>query len=388
MNPHQGAPLGHDSETGDSSVDAAPERTMAQSRLRGLQHLPTELLLEIANSLSPSSIIFLTRTCRRIHHDMGVSIEKLLGGVPARRLLTRGHLIGTPRTQPLIFESYDRSRDHGDVSSSIENPFIAESSVQRSERLIFLCMLEREHQIDPSRAACSSCVATHDVSLFSPDSLNHQSDKRECLGRAGRMWICPRWQCSYDEVHYSTESRYHCGGATAALDPTPFVAFIRGEPLVRWPLIDGLRRGRALPYTSQVTNALQLLTASVCPHIAVNDPFVLRHYSRECRRLKSGSPCTLMVSCTCKVCQLRDPDCSECGTSVYFDVVQDYPGTTCTLGVCASRRKGTDVNGVTDPAWIKQLAFPPEFEALERAWNESTSRLASSEGELDSSGGE
>ena len=78
MNAHQEAPLGHVSET---NVDAAPEIPLAQSRVTGLQYIPTELLLEIANSLPPSSIIFLTRTCRRIHHDMNVSFERLLGGI-------------------------------------------------------------------------------------------------------------------------------------------------------------------------------------------------------------------------------------------------------------------------------------------------------------------
>lgn len=168
--------------------------------MKGLQYLPTELPLEIANSLPPSSIIFMTRTCRRIHHDMDVSFEQLLGGVPARRPSARCNLLNTPREQRLapkshylsFLDEYYRSWVHDDVfQGRFERPAVKKPRVLHSERLTFLCMLERNGQIDPWRAVCSSCVATHEISFFAPDSLSHQSDKRECLGRAGRMWICP-----------------------------------------------------------------------------------------------------------------------------------------------------------------------------------------------------
>lgn len=386
MNPDQEALLSRDSMIRGSSVDATPETPTAQPKLKGLRHLPTEVLLEIANNLPLSSIIFLTRTCRRIHHDMGISVEKLLGGVPARRPSARGHLLKTPRTQSLGFESDDRSRVHEDILSSIEYPLVEESSsVQRSERLIFLCMLEREHQIDPSRAVCSSCVATHDVCLFAPDSLtlNHQSEKKECLGRAGRMWICPHWQCGYDEFRdYSTPFEHHHCGATADRDPRPLVASLCGFPVVRWPLMK-LYRGHAPPSTSEVANALRSLTASACPHFTMNDPFILRHYSPNCRRMNLDSPHPFLQPCICEACLLRTNKCPECGTSIDFDVTGTIAGGF-QLEVYVLRM-GVDYNGnfngATDPAWIKQLALPSEFEALERAWNESASRLNPSGGE-------
>ena len=230
---------------------------------------------------------------------------------------------------------------------------------------MFLCVLERSGQIDPSRAVCSSCVATHEIPFFSPDSLNHQSDKRECLGRAGRMWICPHWQCSYDELRFYSDDRrpiHICG------DSTQFATYTCGKPSVKWPLIK-LRAGQALPSTSQVENALRPLTASVCPHFKMNDPFVFRRYSPDCGKLFNLSfPRSLWLPCRCKACLRQEPNCPECGAEVSFDVTEDY------LKVFV-QRKGGEFNGVMDPIWIKQLAFPANFERLKKAWNESASRL-------------
>lgn len=408
MNAHQEAPLSHDPETGNSNVDAASQIASAQSRLQGLQHLPTELLQGIASSLPPSSIISLTRTCRRIHHHMNVSFEQLLGGVPARRPSARGHLINTSREQRLAPESYCRSFldeyyrswvhgimlgrwwrfENPVVEPSVlhserwrfERPAMEEPRVLHSERLIFLCMLERDGQINPSRAVCSSCVATHDISFFAPHSLDHQSDKRECLGRAGRMWICPHWQCGYDEVRSSSTDHWpsHVCGATGLIDRKPFVASICGMPIVGWPLMR-FHRDQAPPSRSQVADALRPLTVSACPHFKMNDPFVLHHYSPDCQKLRYTFPRSLRVPCICKACLRLEPNCPECGADVFFDVTEDYTVGNYTLEVFVQRRGG-GFNGVSDPGWIKQLAFPADFERLDQAWNESASRLGPRKG--------
>ena len=391
INAHQEAPLSHVSETANSNVDEVddtPGMTLAQSRLQGLQHLPTELLLEIANHLPPSSIIFLTRTCRRIHHNMDVSFEQLLGGVPARRPSARGHLLNTPREQLLapelhslsFLDEYYRSWVQDYILGRFERPAVEKPRLLHSELLIFLCMLERNGQIDQSRAVCSSCVGTHDISVFAPDSLNHQSDRGECLGRAGSMWICPHWQCSYDEVHsYSTDRRpLHACGAASSRGLTPFVASICGKPMVRWPLIE-LRRGQALPSNDQEANLLRPLTASACPHFKMNDHFDLRRYSPDCGKLSFSLPRSLLVPCICQACLKREPDCPECGAEVFFDVMEDYAIGNHTLEVFV-QRNGGEFNGVTDPGWIKQLAFPADFEWLEQAWNESACRLGPNKG--------
>lgn len=145
------------------------------------------------------------------------------------------------------------------------------------------------------------------------------------------------------------------------------------KPIVEWPLIE-LIRGQALPSTSQVATALRPLTASACPHFKMNDPFVLRRYSRDCRNLSLSFPRSLWVPCTCNVCLTQEPNCPECGAEVFFDVTENCATGIYTFKVFV-QRKGSEFNGVTDPGWIKQLAFPADFERLEQAWNESASRL-------------
>lgn len=375
MNAFERAPLSHDSETGASKVDADPEMSFVESRFKGLQHLPTELLLVIGSSLPASSIISLAQTCRRIYYNLGDSIEATLGGVPVRPLSARNRSVDTGRERHLVPESHHRSGDHEYIPPNSKRHAVEEPSVLRSERLIFLCMLERDRQIEPSRAVCSSCITTHDISCFSPDSLKQQSDQRECLGRSGRMWICPHWQCSYDEIRSSSidQRQDHDCGASTPRSLQPFVTSNRGGPIMTWPLIK-LGNSHAPPSKSQVADALRPLILSVCPHWSMKDPFVLRHYSPDCEKLSLSTPRSPRALCKCKVCLWRKPNCPSCGASIYFHITRDDRYGNYALDVFVWR-KGFNFNNITDPGWIRQLAYPPEFEVLEQAWNVSARQL-------------
>lgn len=358
------SPLSSDSETSRSESNAIPEPPLVESIPKSLQYLPTELLIRIRSSLQPSSIMALNHTCRIIYHKMGDSIEQILGGIPAGPLLTRNCSVDSMRQEL----SHRDSRDHQYTSLPRKYLALEESKLLRAERLKFICMLEHDGHIIPSRAVCSTCVRTHDLSLFSLDSLKQHSDKRECLGRIGRMWICPHWLCGYDELWSSDRYREgHICETTRGL-PNPLVTSGSKGPTIIWPLI---KLGDSpAPSSSQVAEALRSLILFLCPHWRINDPFVLRHYSPDCEEMDMSSRLLRFPRvCKCNVCLWPRRDCSLCGASIFFQIMEDYDGDRA-LHVIVER-KTFQIDRATDPVWIKQLAYPPDFEVLEQAWNAS-----------------
>lgn len=57
-----------------------------------------------------------------------------------------------------------------------------DENVVSSQRLSFLCMLERDGRLSRSRAICGVCKITHNVSLFSSSELRRRSHQRRCMG--------------------------------------------------------------------------------------------------------------------------------------------------------------------------------------------------------------
>ena len=129
-----------------------------------LEYLPPELILKIEQYLPPSSALSLSYTCSRFRQTMKAKVEDLTYLVDMLSVLRNSK------------ESVDES-------------------VVSSQRLAFLCMLERDGRLSPSRAICGVCKVTHHVSMFSSTNLQQRSHWRRCMDPD--LWPPTRWRCRH-----------------------------------------------------------------------------------------------------------------------------------------------------------------------------------------------
>lgn len=272
-----------------------------------LPDLPTEIILDLAEYLPPSSHWSLSYSCWKIHNKMGASVAHILG-----------------------------SKLH--------------------------CMLDRDRKNSPSKFFCNGCMDTHDSSLFSVSSLAQSSAKRRCLGIAGFMWICPHRIFSYSQAVSAREARetHDYGGNLVSIH----WRWTTLRPIMRVTSNDA-------PSDEQVKEALRPLNASICPHLRFNNAYVASIYSQNCRKLrwklKQENP---TADCPCTTCSPQSPmaggRCSYCGTLLDFIIKPERNGPE-TLRLVIMRDI-EDVRSCTDHAWINQIADPADFEEYEKAW--------------------
>lgn len=342
----------------------------------GLPGLPTEILLMNTEILPPSSLMSMSYSCRTIRNKMGLSIEHLLG-----KKMETAQLSPLTLYNNLPKEGY-RTREGFRWSLPIVEP-----NVRHSERLELLCMLDRDQMIPPSKAICSGCAGTHDRSLFSSRSLAQSSSERLCLGRDGRVWICPHWIFDHNLLTTSAEPQpsHLCGGIDV------FALAHESEPktTLRFPLLTF----RCRPSKQVVKHVLARLDPNVCKHLRFSDAFVSRLYSPDCKKLRDTS--LLVQFCRCSMCvwQLSEPhlarrivpplpspcsnflpggECESCGAEVYFET--EWDGKDGEVLFLVLNRRIRSFRGCTDPARIEQVTDVAEFEGLERRWYAAINR--------------
>ena len=140
--------------------------------ITGLQTLPTEILLHIQSHLPPSSKVLLNHVHRRFYRSLDYSMEDFVSEY------------AQPRIRSIFLDPSERDAAHSKLS----------------ELSKLLCMLDRDHLIRKSRAVCGVCCSVHQTSLFSTTELQKDSTIRQCLGREGRLWVCPHTVLSYDDL--------------------------------------------------------------------------------------------------------------------------------------------------------------------------------------------
>lgn len=334
----------------------------------GLPDMPTEIILIIAHDLPPSNLLSLSYTCRAIRHKMGMSIEHSLGKKDIKAQLP-GPTFGT--NLPRVF-GIKRRDPKWSLPSTVLN-------VDHSERLELLCMLDRDRKFPPTKAVCSACADTHDRSLFSSESLAQPSHERQCLGSAGRVWICPHWILDHKLVTTSKELRgdHMCGERWVRVLA---VHDEFAEPNVIWPIIV-LRRNGDPPSKKLVDDILARTDVSVCKHLRFADAFISRLYSPDFKKLREahrGTFCgcltsergTGVVRLAGHLHVTQGGKCESCGTRIHFSIHSGVDGTeTLYLHI---RRNLMGFRGCTDPAWIERVNHPEEFEELERQWQKAT----------------
>lgn len=301
--------------------------------------IPTELILDIAKYLPPSTFMSLSYSCRTIRNRMNASIAHVLGDKVA---FSRG---------------------------SSSTPSIEVRNTRFLERLELRLMLDRDGINSSSTAFCVGCNDTHDCSLFSIASLAQPDSKRRCLGSAGLVWACPHRTIGYDKASRNTgDLDLHTCAGMIFVDGGAGCGWFTNRDgcitlwrIMRVPL-------DCVPSNEEVKEALGPLNAPICPHLRLNDAVVANAYSQECRKLRGG----LALDCQCSVCLASSSAgafCEYCNIWIYFSIKSESYGLE-TLRIYI-RRSFEEMSSCTDRAWIFHVSDPADFEEYEMAWQAS-----------------
>ena len=333
-----------------SSTEAASEDLLTSLNLGcekvaiNLPDLPTEIILDVAKYLAPSSQVSLSYSCRQIRNKMGASLIDILA-----------------EEQPMASLS--------DSTLSIES-----QNIRWLERLKLRSMLLRDGKIFSVRW-CVGCKVTHDTSLFPMSSRPQPSTGLRCLGRANRMWICPHRIIDYDQAADSYPDRdvHNCGGVVVSLDRPDFrLRDFKFHTLCIWPLV--FVRGESAPSRELVQKALRSLNAPVCPHLRLNDARIAELYlpnwqRQRCELCTSGSA-TPVCRCWSRTSEFRfQTVCDFCGTQLVF-MIRPHPCRGFCIDVLSLvlMRRIRDVRSPIDRSWIRQVADPVDFREYAMAW--------------------
>lgn len=311
-----------------------------------LLRLPTEIILDLASYLPPSSYMSLSYSCRTIRTKMGASITHLLGD-----------------TAPMCQSSASA------LSAEMRN-------IRFLERWELLCMLDRDGKPPLSMTFCGGCEQAHNCSEFSQKWLAQLVNERRCLGTARLVWICPRQILEYGQATISMAGdRHECDSIASYIGGTTcgrlagYGAYI--TYFTRWPIMRVVPN--CVPSSEEVKETLGPLNAPVCPHLRLNDARVASAYSQDGqlrRWRKYGRD-------TAKDCQrdncLSEPPlaviCNFCSTQIQFQIREvSYGPETLYITIV---RNFTKIRSCTDRAWICHVADPADFEEYVRAWQAS-----------------
>ena len=211
-----------------------------------------------------------------------------------------------------------------------------------------------------ARVVCSGCCSVHRISLFSSLELQKDSSIRQCLGREGRLCLCPHTVMSYDEVQdWFFDQRFrleHC----CADDRHGVLLIPLGAMIIRqlFGVDENKVAGPNSPpiRAAEILHVLQNSDVPICPHKRLSDPAVMRNISSLCKTPKD---------CECKQCtSTGTPTCETCNTRVIFKYV-----TMCRSNPISFQKEfafliDRDLSlhkGPTEPQWISQLMYLNDF---------------------------
>ncbi len=304
----------------------------------GLPGLPTEIILIVARYLPPSGLMSLSYSCRVIRNKLNVSIEHSFGTKINTAQLSVSALPDNllPRISP-DGRGFTHPRP-----TTVRSPY-------HEERLKLLCMLDHDQMIPPSKAVCSGCADTHDRSLFSHRSLAQSPSERLCVGRAGRVWICPHRIFDHNLVNTSKEPlRNHFCGHRSVIMST--LKHETTEHFFMWPILV-LGGNHDAPSKELVAKILARTDVNVCKHLRFSDSCLSRLYSPDCKKLRLESDDLSFCPCSTCVWQLAQPSragqlsspnangdsilgslsdrgCGYCSAAVTFLIIKDYKSET------------------------------------------------------------
>ena len=295
--------------------------------------LPTELILNIADHLTPSGYMSLSYSCRTIRNKMAVSITQVLG-----HEILEGQVPESGSTVEL-------------------------RNIRSLERLEMRCMLERDMR---------TRLRTHEYSMSSEPRLpvlriqGHSSDKTRpldsaiCLLGIRLVWICPHRVLDYFEATKNIDGVHLCGITSVANYGKTY--------FTRWPIMRVLPN--SVPSSKEVKDAMHAFSAFLCPHLRLNAACVASHYS-PCRRLRYSmlQRFDSASDCCCKICsreQALTAICDFCDTQIYFDISSRiHDGETLYIVVI---RDLQSILSHSERAWVSQVTHPADFAECDKAW--------------------
>ena len=325
--------------TQSSSIDTFSEALPPIPKLEAettpitLPQLCSELILDIAEYLPPSSHMSLSYACRTMRDKMGVSFAQVLGDRHPK-----GRLSGSTLT-------------------------IESRNVRYLERLELWSMLVRDGKIPHWDASYSGYQVKiiDDYSMVTTPIYAPLSTEHRCLGTAGVLWVCPHRRLDYDDAtrERKTNDNHRCGSSFIS-SSSPVV--------IRWSIMR--IPANSVPTSKEVVEALRPLNAPICPHLRLNDASVARIYDSKCRKLDSNKDWDDPASaCRCSICLSGNRltvVCSYCDTALRFGIRTDHHGRArFTLLIMRTTRFG---RSCIDREWIAQVARPTDLEDYERAW--------------------
>ena len=315
----------------DTSSEALPPvpELEAETGPITLAKLSTELILDIAEYLSPSGYMSLSYSCRTIRNQMGVSFAEVLG---------------------------DRNPKGGLSGSTLS---IELRNVRYLERLELWSMLVRDGKIS-HRKASHSGYQLHTIDghslvksrLYAPLGTAHRH-----LGTAGLLWVCPHRVFRYNDIidakkKKETDDNHMCGSC--------FVSSSRGFGNI-WSIM--LIPANSVPTSKEVVEALRPLEAPVCPHLRLNDASVARIYDPRCQNLHDDKNWADPGSvCRCSVCvsgKRLTVVCGYCDTSILFDIQPHRGQARFSLLIHRTHLLG---RSRINREWIAQIVRPADLE--------------------------
>ena len=318
----------------DTSSEALPPTPELETETvpTTLPRVCSELILDIAEYLPPSSQMSLSYTCRVLRSKMGVSFAQVLGYRDPKGQLSGSKL-------------------------SIES-----RNIRFLERLELWSMLVRDREISLWRASFSGYHTKfrYDYSMVETPLYTPISTEHRCVGAAGLLWVCPHRTLDYKNatMERETNDSHRCGKGWISLSSPPSHITIMWS-IMRIP-------ANSVPTSEEVVEALRPLNAPICPHMRLNDASVARIYDPKCSNKNWDDPAP---ACRCSVCLSGGPlpvICSYCNTSLGCNI---QPNRSSRAKFCLFIMRTTRFGrSCIDRDWIAQVARPDDLEDYKRAW--------------------
>lgn len=306
-----------------------------------LPKICSELILDIAEYLPPSSYMSLSYTCRTMRNKMGASFAEVLGDEDPK-----GRLSGS--------------------TLSIES-----RNIRYLERLELWSMLVRDGKIPWWKASLSGYqtkIIDDYLKVTAPIYAPRSTEDRY-LGTPGLLWVCPHRLLDYSDATMERETNDdHLCGSGFVSSSSPFVII---WSIMRIPI-------NSVPTSKEVVEALRPLNAPICPHLRLNDASVARIYDPECRKLHRNKCWDDPTSaCRCSTCLSEEPltvICSYCDTSMMFGIQPDHRGRA---RFCLLIMRTTQFGrSCIDRKWKSQVAPPTDWKDYEMAWEATSAECA------------
>lgn len=301
--------------------------------------LPPEVIFQIAEFLSPISLLAWSYTCRFFLRTLDTS---------------------TIRARFKFYQEHLRLRNYNGRSSSRA----AETVFALHLELLYL--LDKDDFLSPAKAICSGCANTHNKSMFSLRSLEQPNTTRICLGITGSCWICPHVALSYRQINTQSSSSLAQRARSERCDSCHINVRIGiSRSTMNFPILT-ISSCYEEDLNELAAQALSELNLEICAHASLRDATLPNLNYSDCSFMTS----VLGVRfCDCSPCLTfkKSGECLACGSTVRFHLKSCCGSHTLWVTI----RKAYDASGRCSQRWRDQAVQPDDFEPLTKSWKQT-----------------